>query len=602
MSENSRSNSTTLITAVVFFIVAAVLGGLYWQASRYAADIEAQATLTANSQLETITTLEAEAGQARMDLATLEANATQSAMENADAIATLQANSDDMSEALATLEANATQSAIENADAIATLQADADDMANALATAESDITQAQNNVATLEADADALALQATDDSQTYSVQATESAGALQAVEAQVTEAVATSAAIASAYDALGVSATEVAARATIAAEVARLDAITPTMTPVMPVDTVGIDAVLESANIDLNDIAPATMTDDVDFDLTGQTDALVNETLDGRYSDFIITANVTWGTGADDDYCGYIFHRESRSNYYTAEIARDGEVRFFTRNSGQWELGDNSKFAVDANANRITLLAQGDTFILFVNDVQALTFNDQRYTVGELALMAGTVNGEEGAGCTFDDVQVWSLETVLAPDTAMYNGIPAGRTSDGAFLIGYPTAPITLVEFADFACPHCQRYHPTMEDIISEYVATGQARLEFRLFPTVDRDGALMKLAECSAGDNPALFWEIQGVLYEQAANAVTLREIVEGYEAETGLVLDDLLPCTETAQQYLIDQRVGTVANVTGTPTIRLRTPDGALVPIAGYENGGVPYDVLAEAIERAQ
>src|SRR5215207_4842489 len=50
---------------------------------------------------------------------------------------------------------------------------------------------------------------------------------------------------------------------------------------------------------------------------------------------------------------------------------------------------------------------------------------------------------EEAAGFRFSDVL---LE------------LHRERLSDGGFIIGDPDAPITIVEFADWACPHCQDY------------------------------------------------------------------------------------------------------------------------------------------------
>src|SRR5215211_8687667 len=58
------------------------------------------------------------------------------------------------------------------------------------------------------------------------------------------------------------------------------------------------------------------------------------------------------------------------------------------------------------------------------------------------------------------------------------------RTDDGAFIIGNPDAPITVIEFADFGCPHCLEYKPTIEQFIRDYVVTDKARFEFRVFPT----------------------------------------------------------------------------------------------------------------------
>ena len=63
-----------------------------------------------------------------------------------------------------------------------------------------------------------------------------------------------------------------------------------------------------------------------------------------------------------------------------------------------------------------------------------------------------------------------------------YDNIQQSRLADGGFVIGSPDAPITIVEFADFACPHCQDYSSTMKQLVEDYVATGMARLEYRMF------------------------------------------------------------------------------------------------------------------------
>src|SRR4051794_33993937 len=45
--------------------------------------------------------------------------------------------------------------------------------------------------------------------------------------------------------------------------------------------------------------------------------------------------------------------------------------------------------------------------------------------------------------------------------TDIYSDIPQSRTEDGAFVLGDPDAPITIIEFLDWGCPHCQAYKPT---------------------------------------------------------------------------------------------------------------------------------------------
>src|SRR5262249_43482071 len=65
-----------------------------------------------------------------------------------------------------------------------------------------------------------------------------------------------------------------------------------------------------------------------------------------------------------------------------------------------------------------------------------------------------------------------------------FNSMPQQRLSDGGFVVGNPDAAVTIVEFADYACPHCQEYKPTIDQFINNYVKTGKAKFELRIFPT----------------------------------------------------------------------------------------------------------------------
>ena len=47
---------------------------------------------------------------------------------------------------------------------------------------------------------------------------------------------------------------------------------------------------------------------------------------------------------------------------------------------------------------------------------------------------------------------------------------------------GNPDAPIKIVEYSDFECPFCKRFHDTMNEVMSE-VDNGQVAWVFRHFP-----------------------------------------------------------------------------------------------------------------------
>jgi len=52
---------------------------------------------------------------------------------------------------------------------------------------------------------------------------------------------------------------------------------------------------------------------------------------------------------------------------------------------------------------------------------------------------------------------------------------------DDDHMRGPKDAPITIVEYSDFQCPFCARFHPEMEKVMSAYA--GKVRWIFRHFP-----------------------------------------------------------------------------------------------------------------------
>src|SRR3546814_4508496 len=54
-------------------------------------------------------------------------------------------------------------------------------------------------------------------------------------------------------------------------------------------------------------------------------------------------------------------------------------------------------------------------------------------------------------------------------------------TTEGGVRMGNPDAPVKLIEFASFTCPHCREFNEAAADVLkSKYVASGKVSLEFR--------------------------------------------------------------------------------------------------------------------------
>lgn len=213
------------------------------------------------------------------------------------------------------------------------------------------------------------------------------------------------------------------------------------------------------------------------------------------------------------------------------------------------------------------------------------------------------------------DTALAALRDACAPDQAAvdenaidFSAIPQGRTEDGAFILGDPEAPITIVEFADFMCPHCQTYHQTMKEVVRNYVISGQARLEYRFVPVVDPNLSPLtaRMAECADILNPGSFWHAHNVLYELAqARFNSLTPLT--YAARAGLDYDSLVTCvSEQANQVETDAAVAQAAGILGTPSVMVRYNNGELVDVTpdGGPNSrsSIPYMILSAAIEAAQ
>lgn len=85
---------------------------------------------------------------------------------------------------------------------------------------------------------------------------------------------------------------------------------------------------------------------------------------------------------------------------------------------------------------------------------------------------------------------------------------------------GNPNAQIVIVEYSDTECPFCKRFHETMNQVISEYGASGDVAWVYRHFPIPSLHPKAPKQAEaleCAAeqGGNE-MFWKYTDMLYER--------------------------------------------------------------------------------------
>jgi len=80
---------------------------------------------------------------------------------------------------------------------------------------------------------------------------------------------------------------------------------------------------------------------------------------------------------------------------------------------------------------------------------------------------------------------------------------------------GSPTAKITLVEFADYECPHCKRFQPVLRQIVDEY--RSDVKLYFKHYPLPQHTNARLAAEAAVAAQKQGKFWQFQDKLWDKS-------------------------------------------------------------------------------------
>lgn len=190
-------------------------------------------------------------------------------------------------------------------------------------------------------------------------------------------------------------------------------------------------------------------------------------------------------------------------------------------------------------------------------------------------------------------------------ESGRYEGIQTYRSADGGIVLGDPQAPVTIVAFEDFMCPHCQDYQETVHTFVENYVATGQAQFEYRFFPLVNPEYSLLtaQVAECVALQDLSKFWDAHDLLFDFASSGEIDSEVASVIAMLAGVDADSVVDCVDTSVQPFIDMQAGRLAEVTGTPGIRARNAEGNIdIIYAGQQSlasGGLPIEGLSALVE---
>lgn len=102
--------------------------------------------------------------------------------------------------------------------------------------------------------------------------------------------------------------------------------------------------------------------------------------------------------------------------------------------------------------------------------------------------------------------------TALVGSTSPYAWAQDDSPTEFDYVLGADDAPVTVIEYASFTCPHCAAFHAdTLPQLKTNYIDTGQVRMVFRHFPLNGLDLQAGMMATCLGED---LYLRIADILF----------------------------------------------------------------------------------------
>ena len=134
-----------------------------------------------------------------------------------------------------------------------------------------------------------------------------------------------------------------------------------------------------------------------------------------------------------------------------------------------------------------------------------------------------------------------SEEEVLLTESRLVEG--------GSPILGNPSAPITVLEWGDYQCTFCYKFHQTtLKTIENDYIKTGKVKVIFKDFPLNGDDSLLAAEASYCAHDQ-GKYWQFHDELYQNWAGERTgwvNRESLNIFANNVDMDLEDFTDCLD--------------------------------------------------------
>lgn len=172
------------------------------------------------------------------------------------------------------------------------------------------------------------------------------------------------------------------------------------------------------------------------------------------------------------------------------------------------------------------------------------------------------------------------------------------------YVIGSPSAPVEVLEFADFECPACAQFATLHEpDVRSRLVNSGQIRLRYLDLPLVEighRNSPTASLAAACANEQ-GKFWEMHDAIFATQDRWATQatgnpRGVIDPLAQQLGLDVARYRQCMDS-QKYLANIQ----AHRQAAQRYRIQSTPSFVIGGKVYA-GNLPYDEFKRRVDEAR
>ena len=221
---------------------------------------------------------------------------------------------------------------------------------------------------------------------------------------------------------------------------------------------------------------------------------------------------------------------------------------------------------------------------------------------GKIGFLAGVALGI--GGTVF--VERLLNQRLAQPSEPQSRAIPALTSPlllQGEPALGDPSAPITIVEFSDFECSYCRRFHKqVMPELKRNYIDTGLVRFVHKDLPLPFHPHALPAAAAARCAGKQNRYWELYSSLFDQQ-NCLGCKGVL-AIAAEAELNTSKLQACMERESTLALinaNRSEASLHNISATPTFVIGpTQSGGSLDGQVIE-GALPWASFQSTIETA-